>query len=179
MKKEYISSDARNQFLKRLGVYAKNKTVQILIVFDGGDVSFNYIEKIYGIEALYSGFLESADDVIMRYINNYRSQEDLMVISSDREILDLAISRYINVLKSEEFYNLLQASELGMGQVLLALSNQVNKITKSNIPELDELMELASRDMIIKPEPILNLRKANTQKLSKNELQKQRKLKKL
>ena len=68
LKIQYVSLRERDQFLKRLSLYAEKKSVQILIVFDGGDVNFNYSERAYGIEIIYSGFIDSADDVIMRYI---------------------------------------------------------------------------------------------------------------
>jgi predicted RNA-binding protein with PIN domain len=180
LKLQHISLEMRDNFLKRLGVYAQKKAVQILIVFDGGDVSFNYSERVYGIEVIYSGFIDSADDVIMRYIESYCNQEELVAVSSDRQIVDLAASCRIGILKSEEFYDLLQTSEFDSQQNLkINSSNTPNKITSEINPELDSLMEIASRQIKLKDESVNNLRKPSTQKLSKSELQKQRKIRKL
>lgn len=176
---QHISSDMRNQFLKRLGIYSQKKSVEILIVFDGGDASFNYSERIYGLEIIYSGFIDSADDVIMRIITAHVYQENLLIISSDRQIIDLATSRRIDILKSEEFYNLLQVSESSFQNLKSSSSNIPKKITNEINPELDSLMEIASRQIKLKDESQNNLRRSNAQKLSKSELQKQRKLKKL
>ena len=173
----HISAGERNSFLQKLGIYAKNKNLQLIVVFDGGQASFNYHEKIYGIEVIYSGFLETADDVINRYIQSYNSQEELLIISSDREIINFAISSKIDVLKSEDFYDLVQASKLEAKPLVLA--NYANKTTKINNLELDELMEQASRQIKAKKEPEVIFRKSNTQKTSKQERQKLRKLKKL
>lgn len=179
IKMHHISTNDRDQFLKRLGLYAKNKGLHVLIVLDGGDVGFNYHEKVYGIEVIYSGFQETADDVIIRYMQNYRSQEELMVISSDREIVDLATSRRIDILKSEEFYKLLQASESSNTRVSSNNLNNINKLSTSKNLELDELMEQASRNLVIKPDNISLARKPVIKKISKAESQKARKLKKL
>ena len=142
-------------------------------------MNFNYSERAYGIEIIYSGFIDSADDVIMRYIESYNHQEDLLIISSDRQIVDLAESRRIDILKSEEFYHLIQASESGLQILKSSGLNRPNKITSDTNQELDDLMEAASRQIKSKDESHSKLRKSNARKLSKGELQKKRKLKKL
>lgn len=179
LKLQHVSSDARNHFLKRLAIYAQKKSLQLLIVFDGGDVSFNFSERVYGLEIIYSGFIDSADDVIMRLISAHSYQQELLIISSDRQIVDLATSRRIDILRSEDFYDLLKISEANSHNLKSNFSNNLNKITSEINPELDNLMELASRQIRLKDDSEIKLRKSGVNKLSKSELQKQRKLKKL
>lgn len=176
---KHISTKMRNQYLKQLGIYAKNKGLQIMVVFDGGEASFNYHEKIYGLEVIYAGFLESADDVIMRLIGNHQYQEELMVVTSDREIIDFAKQYTLDIIKSEEFYGLLQAGQILKNEKNVNLSNHANKTSDSNNPDLDSLMESASYQVSPKKEPLERNRFPDTQKLSKQEKQIARKLKKL
>ncbi len=178
-KSKHISVKIRDQYLKQLGDYAKNKSLQILIVFDGGDASFNYRERVYGIEVLYSGFLESADDVINRLIKQHNQQQELLIISSDNEIINCAASRSIDTLKSEDFYLLVQDSQQITNKQVCLQKNPLNKISAIINPDLDSLMELNSRQIKPKSEEAARLRVPDTQKLSKHEKQMLRKLKKL
>jgi predicted RNA-binding protein with PIN domain len=178
-KEQHISSKYRYQYLKQLGIYAKNKNLQILIVFDGGESSFNYCEQVYGLEIIYSGFLESADDVIMRLIANHQYQEELMVVTSDREIIDSARQYTLDIIKSEEFYLLMQAGQNLVDQQIINHFNRANKTTSTVNLELDNLMELASKQVQPKTEELIRPRALISQKLSKHEKQITRKLKKL
>lgn len=178
-KEQHISARYRDQYLKQLGIYAKNKALKIIVVFDGGESSFNFLEQVYGLKVVYSGFLESADSVIMRYIQDHQYQEELMVVTSDREIIDFAKQYTLDIIKSEEFHVLMQAGQNLVNQAAASLSNRANKLTDINNPELDQLMELASEQVRPKLEETTRPRIANTQKLSKHEKQIARKLKKL
>lgn len=177
---QHLSVNHRNQYLKQLGIYAKNKNLQIIIVFDGGESSFNYSERSFGLEIIYSGFIETADDVIMRLISNHQYQEELMVVTSDREIVDFAKQYTLDIIKSDAFYLLMQAGQALSEQKIVDMSNRANKITNRENPELDDLMELASKQIQPKPlEENLRTRSLSTQKLSRQEKQIARKLKKL
>ena len=176
-KAQHIAVDHRDQFLRQLGSYAKNKKLQIIVVFDGGDVSFVYSERIYGMEILYSGFQTSADDVIGRYITDRRGKEEMMVISSDREITNFAVSCGVDILGVVEFYSLVCAAE--EAAILPKFTSQISKIGSNYDPELDELMEEGSRQIKFKKELNSSSRVASAKKLSKVERQKRRKLKKL
>ncbi len=176
---QHLSVKHRNQYLNQLGIYAKNKNLQITIVFDGGESSFNYLERAFGLEIIYSGFIESADDVIMRLISNHQYQEELMVVTSDREIVDFAKQYTLDIIKSDDFYALMQASKSLSEQKVVNLSNRANKITSHDNPDLDNLMELASRQIKPKSEETFEPRTLNTQKLSRQARQIARKLKKL
>lgn len=178
-KSKHISVKTRDQYLRQLGDYANHKKLQILIVFDGGDSSFNYRELVYGIEVLYSGFLESADDVINRYIKQYNHQQELLIISSDNEIINCAASHNIDTFKSEDFYILVQDSYQSINKQVCLQKNPLNKISAIINPDLDSLMELSSRQIKPKSEEKVRLRVPETQKLSKHEKQILRKLKKL
>jgi predicted RNA-binding protein with PIN domain len=178
-KVQHISSKDRDRYLKELGIYAKNKRLDMIVVFDGGESSFNYTELIYGLEVIYTGFLESADDYINRYMAKHNYQQELIVVTSDREIIDFAKSRKIDFLRSEEFYSLVLANDFCNQQEAALHKNKLNKTTNSNNQELDDLMEQASLQIQTKNETLVCTNKDYAKKKSKLEKQIARKLKKL
>lgn len=176
MSAQHVSQTRRDKFLKELGGYAKKRGHQILVVFDGGDTSFPYQEKMYGMEIVYSGYQETADDVIGRYVSENRGKE-MFLVTSDRELADFARDCGVDILKSDEFYELLKS--LGAEQATGMFDSALHKTTSSASNELDQLMIEGTKVVVIKEEVEDRSRESSSKKLSKAERIKQRKLKKL
>jgi predicted RNA-binding protein with PIN domain len=173
---QHVPPAKLDHFLNLIGNFAKNRNHQLVIIFDGGDTSFPYKETKYGMELIYSGYQESADDVIGRYVSERRGQE-MFVVTSDREVANFAAACGVDILNSEEFYELLKV--LGVSQDTKMFDTPAHKITDSVDSELDDLMKMGSEQMIVKEESSVKTRQSSAKKLSKAERQKQRKLKKI
>jgi uncharacterized protein len=81
---------ARDYTISRLSDYQREKKVRIVVVFDATDgVSLSRKnERRRGIEIIYSKRGETADEVIIEAVR--RRQSGLVVVSSDRAIIDEA-----------------------------------------------------------------------------------------
>jgi predicted RNA-binding protein with PIN domain len=80
----------RREILERLFRYKKDRGVRITVVFDarGGCSLVRQRESFKGIDVVYSGDNETADDVIIGWIREKRAGR--IVITSDRAIIDEA-----------------------------------------------------------------------------------------
>lgn len=94
----------RKELIKRLALYRKLKGHRITVIFDGwiGGPLREERQKEEGIHIIYSRRGERADEVIKR-IARKRSGEELVVVTSDREIAE-AVGRSGGVaIPSPEF----------------------------------------------------------------------------
>jgi len=173
---QHISLVRRNQFLKLLGNYAKKKKHSIVVIFDGGGSSFSYSENEYGLEIVYSGFQETADDLIVRYVRERRGQE-MFLVTSDRELAGFAVGYGVDILKSDKFYELVK--DLEIEQKVDMFDSTLYKMTNIESSELDELMKQGTQQIKIKEESEEKSRKSSAKKPSRAERRSYQKLKKL
>ena len=92
----------REALLEYLEVYRRLKHHKITVVFDG-EKSFHLSlqkEKVKGITVIYSGLGEKADDVIKRMV---QKDHNVVVITSDREIIDFAERHQATAILAQEF----------------------------------------------------------------------------
>lgn len=183
--KQLISRDVtdaeRKQFIAQLGKYARYKKHKIILVFDGGPYEWPHKERISGIKVIYSGIHESADDYIMRYLDDHRSR-DLLLVSSDHELNVWSSRLEIPSMDSSDFYGLLQEALRVDVSDQEALGGEVVKITDQE-SELDEIMQEASKVVPIKAEDVVasvkHDRSSPARKQSKKDRKLMKKLKKL
>jgi predicted RNA-binding protein with PIN domain len=172
-----ISDNERKNFIRQLNNYAHKKNLSIVIVFDGGPFSWPDHEKISNyLEVVYSGTRETADDYIKKYIENHKGQ-DILLVSSDRELITVARQGNIHSLDSYEFSNYLLAMET-IKPVKKTITHAAQKITTTAHEELDALMEQLNINKIKKETETIS-RKIKSKKLSKEERKLLQKLKKL
>jgi len=78
--------NGRKELIKRLSAYKKAKGHKVTVVFDGilGGSHSEERDRSAGISIIYSRKGETADEVIKRIVGT--STEELLVVSSDREI---------------------------------------------------------------------------------------------
>ncbi len=74
-KQDHIITDIKNSG------YAKSH--EVIIVFDSKMQSFEYSEKIRGIEVIYSGYNKEADEIIGALIHQKSGYDQKIVVSSD------------------------------------------------------------------------------------------------
>src|SRR5664280_3570007 len=101
---ERQSLDAgRRALIAWLADYRRRKDHRITVVFDGWESGPAQEERDYssGISIIYSSRGEKADEVIKRL--TAQSDEEILVVSSDREISSFAIRRGKTAISSPEF----------------------------------------------------------------------------
>lgn len=72
----------RARLIEQLTAYRRIKNLPVTVVFDGSGKG--EVERTGGIEVIFSGYGESADDVIIRMAEDLR--EGCTVVSSDRAV---------------------------------------------------------------------------------------------
>ncbi len=138
---------ARNQFLAQLGRYAKRKKHKIIVMFDGGSSPLPEREDQFGIEVVYSGYVDTADDLIKKKLTECHGK-DVLLVSSDRELNSWG-SRYdIPSIEARDFYELLQ-SALAKTENAHEVEIEVIHLSDGHM-DLNQLMEEATRVIPVK-----------------------------
>lgn len=135
----YISDKERENFIKKIAHYAHQKKLSIVLVFDGGHNNWPLSEAVSrSVTVVYSGVRESADDYIKQYIETHASSE-MLLVSSDRELVSHARQYRVASLGSHEFSEFLyDHTEPVLTQV--KKDQQVHKLITNDNKELDFLM---------------------------------------
>jgi len=93
----------REALLESLADYRRIRKHRMTVVFDGSGAPFysTVTDRFRGIEIKYSRRGESADTVIKKMAD--RLKEKALIVSSDRDIVDHAVSRGAATIRSREF----------------------------------------------------------------------------
>jgi predicted RNA-binding protein with PIN domain len=99
--------DKRSHLIQALSAYSLRKGHDITLVFDGwkGGVPVETKTRTAHITIIYSKLGVTADSVIRRMIRDIR--RDWIVVSSDKQISDFAVSKDLAAISSEEFDEIL------------------------------------------------------------------------
>lgn len=143
--KKTLTDQERNRFIKHLGLYGRRKGHKVVVVFDGGRFEWPNKEKLHSVSVVYSGIHESADDYIKEYLHLHRAQE-LLLVSSDREINRVADHLSIASINSFDFYQLLKEALREKGSIG-GSTEDIVKITRETNAVIDELMMNAAKNM--------------------------------
>jgi predicted RNA-binding protein with PIN domain len=97
------SEMARESFLHDLAAYRQRKSHAITVVFDGWQQGWATEQREHrlGLEIIFSRRGEKADQVIQRLAGEFGSA--CAVVSSDREIVNVAKAQGAFVMKAQEF----------------------------------------------------------------------------
>ena len=146
----YIEDRARDQFIRLLGAYHKRRGHHIMLIFDGGIASWPVQETNAGIIVVYVGYGKSADDYIKYYIAEHH-KEDLLLVSSDRE-LGLCASKYdIASINSLSFYGIIVDTAVH-DDTYKQKAGAAIKTSTTKDPLLDALMQEATARVASKEE---------------------------
>jgi predicted RNA-binding protein with PIN domain len=98
------SETAREELVRRLGVYRQRRGHAVTVVFDGwrAGAGSEHHEHRVGVEVIYSRRGEQADQVIRRLASRYGN--DCAVVSSDREVGHSARASGALVIMAQEFW---------------------------------------------------------------------------
>ena len=183
LKKKQIADKAKNQFIAQLNRYGTKKNHDMVVVFDGGISSWPEKEHSGTVTVVHSGTRESADDYIMRYLDEHKSKE-LLLISTDRSLGQHAWNLNIESIDAVDFYQLLQEEIEPDDATHRSTQEHAVKLTQREYPELDELMHQASKNVVPKKETNSDQQRAAPtqrpgQTISKKERRMLKKIKKL
>jgi len=105
--------EGRNALIRSLAVYRKIRGHRVTVVFDGwvGGSPTEERDLAGGVEILYSRLGEKADEVIKRLLG--KGSEEILVVTSDREIAVFATRRGKTAIASAAFDALLERSAAG------------------------------------------------------------------
>ncbi|MBW6486614.1 MAG: NYN domain-containing protein [Syntrophobacterales bacterium] len=132
---ERISLEAgRKALIRSLAAYRKNRGHSITVVFDGwiGGSPNEERDRSEGVEIIYSRIGEKADEVIKRLAET--GQEEITVVTSDREIATHAAHRGKSVISSSTFEALLEETPSSAEEAKVALPFQ-DQLYKRKIDE--------------------------------------------
>lgn len=103
----HILQEQRSAFLKKVAHYALAKKHQVIVVFDAGEFRHVTHDKEHGIHVIYSGQTKTADDVLKHLLLKHMGHAVLLV-SSDRELVEYAQRCKITSLDADGFVKLLE-----------------------------------------------------------------------
>jgi predicted RNA-binding protein with PIN domain len=112
---ERLSLEAgRNALARSVYDYKKQRGHKVTIVFDGwqGGPVDEERDKLSGIDIIYSRKGEKADEVIKRMVQG--RAEEVVVVTSDRDIADFVSRRGGTAISSRDFEELMERSKTPM-----------------------------------------------------------------
>jgi predicted RNA-binding protein with PIN domain len=175
----HVPQAKRDQYVDQLIGQAAIRGHRLTIVFDGGEFGFPSSERHNGSEVIYSGYRESADDVIKRYVAQHRNS-DMLIVTSDRAIRDFVHNLGVETVSALDFSRLFFESAGRRDDAVEQLSQKpAVKTTTDSDPELDELMESLDVGCVVKRSIDRDNRRSPSQKESKKDRELNRKLRKL
>ncbi|HBS48378.1 TPA: hypothetical protein DEO28_00315 [Candidatus Dependentiae bacterium] len=185
----------RDLFIRQLGIYRHKKGNDLIVVFDGGLFGHATREIRNGVVIIFSGQKLSADDWIFNYVQN-NPNEELLLITYDRQLKDRCKRFGVDSLGVNEFYSILQ--DCLLGEVESDLKKDVStgeNIEKyemdehENFPRFNKLIDSEALDLLMSQTDLSHYRKDETENdnkkfkkshsLSKKEKKVYKKLKKL
>jgi len=134
-----ISEVQRSAFANLMGRYIKKRNHKVIVVFDAGPCVYPMKEKSHGIQIIYSGEYQSADDIIIKFVQDNSSKE-IVVITKDREIISHVTALSKEVIDPLEFYGKVRQAFEAKEQKLLGRDGTLIKLTDYSDDYLDDLM---------------------------------------
>ena len=147
---QFIESAQRIIFLKMFEKYAQRRgSNEIILVFDGGQDPYEIEENYKHLTLFYSGFMQSADDIIKKKLTSLKGF-DILLVTSDRELRQYAKQYQIESLGSMEFYRILQDVMKAHDAKEIIVAQTIHKTSVGKNLDLDALMEFGSRLLVTK-----------------------------
>lgn len=146
----FVPAHEIQQCLQSYKKYASLRNNQIIFVFDAGPYDQVTIENSgKDVEIYYSGSWKSADDVIKDLIVK-KKHEDILLVTSDREICSFADVHSIISIGALDFHEIFQLVMQTTQKQSKIASHTITKISLQENEYLDQLMEMGSRNLVRK-----------------------------
>lgn len=134
-----VCEKKRDNYVAQLVKKAAAKGHKLVMVFDGGSFNFPQIQDQGKYVLIYSGYRESADDVIKEYVADNRNLE-LLVVTSDREIRNFAHNLGVDTIDSIGFNKIIENSRPKQASQVVKKNTASIKTSTLENSELDALM---------------------------------------
>lgn len=142
-----LTETQRSAFINLMGRYMKKRQHKVIVVFDAGPCTYPMQEKQHGVQVVFSGEYQSADDSIVNFVRDHASKE-IVVITKDRELIAHVTSLHAEIIDPLEFYKKVQQILQGSKTESKEHEQTIAKLSLENDPDLDALMkEAASMQM--------------------------------
>lgn len=138
-----ISETERSAFVNLLGRYRDKRGHKVTIVFDAGPCRYPLREKQHGVEVIYSGEFETADDIIVAFVKEHPTK-DILVVTADREIIRHVEAFNVEVAPPNVFYDKVKDLFKKSASAVARDRGDLIKISKDSTKDLDTLMEEAA-----------------------------------
>ncbi len=146
-----ISEQERSRFIKKAADYAHKKNHTLYIVVDAGPYQRITKEHHGPVVVIYSGYKDSADDVIRRYAEE-QMLKNMLVVTTDRELNAWVDQLGVPSIDSLDFYGFMkeQAPTVGGFKKVSGAAQKLRPEESSD--ELDMLMQEGSQVLQYKQE---------------------------
>lgn len=139
-----VTDKERHEFIRRIVRYASKKNIDVKLVFDGGLYGMPDRDQKGLVEVVFTGSRETADEWILRFIENNKGYE-VAIVSSDRELVNAAQYAGMLSVRAKQFQQLL-ADALRTAPQVRQKSVNLRKMRKAEIDtDIDQLMHDAAR----------------------------------
>ena len=138
-----VSETQRSAFINLMGRYIKKRHHKVIVVFDAGPCTYVLKEKSHGVYVMYSGEYQTADDVIIKLVQDH-SNKEIIVITKDREIISHVTKLNKEVLDPLGFYSKIRQAFESEEQTKLTQDGTLIKLTDDSDDDLDALMHEAA-----------------------------------
>lgn len=138
-----LSETERSAFVNLMGRYIKKRNHKIIVVFDAGPCTYPMKEKSHGVQIIYSGEYQTADDVIVKFVQDNPNKE-IVVITKDREIIGNVAMLSKEAIDPLEFYSKVRQAFAPKEQKQLDQEGSLIKLTDDSDDDLDALMQEAA-----------------------------------
>lgn len=134
----------RSAFINFMGRYIKKRNHKVIVVFDAGPCTYPLKEKSHGVQVIYSGEYQTADDIIVKFVQDNPSKE-IVVITKDREIIGHVKALSKEIIDPLEFYNKVRQAFEPSERAQMEQIGTLIKLSDEDDQELDDLMREAAR----------------------------------
>lgn len=137
---DHVSESERSAFVNLLGRYRARRGHKVIVIFDAGPCTFPLREKQHGVEIIFSGEYQTADDVIINFVQE-RPNKDILVVTADREIISAVRGGNTEVVDPETFhYKIKEVLQKKSSALKKQNDGSVTKLSEESNEMLDALM---------------------------------------
>lgn len=130
--------------------YMNRRGNSIILVFDAGPSFYQSKEMHGGVEVIYAGHSQTADDVLKIWLERNAGQ-DVLLVTSDRQIRNHALNLGVFSISSQDFYKVFSSVIKQEEMVEQRFEQTIHKTKQTNDGlefDLDQLMEQGSRGLV-------------------------------
>lgn len=134
-----ITETERTAFVNLLGRYSAKRGHKIQIVFDRGPCHYPMKEKHRGVTVVFSGELQTADDIIIAFCKEHPTK-DLLVVTGDRAIISAVSGGNCEVVAPPLFYQKVKQTFEKSAEATARQRGHVVKTAEDADSEIDAIM---------------------------------------